>query len=152
VRVTAKGCVLIGEAGNCPPLPYLEVTDDEGHALIGAGHALEYTEEGQEEPAAPPPPPAAKTKKAETPPPPPPPPADTPPPPPPPANGTEEGHQADDRAETILHALDLVETDGLETEGDRQGKPTVAAIEAITGLADVTTAEIDAALAAHASA
>jgi outer membrane biosynthesis protein TonB len=152
VRITARDCVLIGEAGHCPPLPYLEVSDDEAQALIGLKLAAEY--EGQDEPAAPPPPPPAKTKKAETPPPPPPPPPppDTPPPPPPPANGTEEGHQADDRAETILHALDLVETDGLETEGDRQGKPTVAAIEAITGLADVTVEEIDAALAAHASA
>jgi hypothetical protein len=50
-----------------------------------------------------------------------------------------------ERAETILHALDLVEDGQRETEGERAGKPTVAAIAEITGLADVTAEEIDAA-------
>lgn len=65
-------------------------------------------------------------------------PADTPPADPAPADA--------ERAQHIADALDLVEDEHLETEGDRAGKPKLSAIAEITGF-DVTAEEVDAALA-----
>jgi hypothetical protein len=68
------------------------------------------------------------------------------------ASGNDGGQEGETREQLINEALDLVEADGLVTNGPRKGKPKVAAIEAITGLDDVTSAEIDAAIAARAAA
>lgn len=126
--VRAKGNrTLAGEEGATPPLPYIEVDDAEGQRLIDLGHAEEAQPmEAEPAPEAPPPPP---------------------PPPPPPASEPEPTKVDEDRATLIRDALDLVEADG---KGE-DGKPTAKAIEEITGLADVTAEEIDAALAAHAA-
>jgi hypothetical protein len=59
---------------------------------------------------------------------------------------------AEDRAQLIADALDLVEADGLVKTGARAGKPKAAAIAEITGLNDVTVEEIDAAVAAREAA
>lgn len=147
IRVTGAGSVLIGPEGRTPPLPFITVDANEGRALIRLGNAKEYVGEGEgEAPAAPPalPAPPAWLPKV------------TPPAPEPEkvSESTDEGTGAGEeeggegRAETIAEALDLVEADGLVKTGDRKGKPKVSAIEAITGLTDVTAEEIDAAIAA----
>jgi outer membrane biosynthesis protein TonB len=162
VRVCGKGATLRGPEGSSPPLPFLNVTDQEGETLIRLGIAVRVADEDVEAPAEAPKPKAPPKAKVEAPAPPPPPAEETPPPPPPEAPveapkveaepaPKAEGN-AEDRAETILHALDLVEPNGMEAEGDRKGKPTVQAIQEITGLSDVTVEEIDAAVAAHGAA
>lgn len=121
--VRGLNCHLIGTEGSCPPLPYIEVSDSEGKALIGLGHAEEVTDA----PAAPEPKkPATKASK---------PAKDETPPPPPPA--AEPNKVDEDRAQLIADALDLVE-----------GEATAEAVADITGLADVSAEEIAAAKAA----
>jgi hypothetical protein len=144
VKVVGKGLTLIGTDGSCPPLPYIEVSPSEGKVLIARGYAVEYAgpAEAEPEPAAAPAPRGRGGKKAD----------ETPPPPPPPPPSDEEAKAAEERAHNIAGALDLVEEVHLETEGERVGKPTVAAIADITGIADVTAEEIDAALAAKEAA
>lgn len=124
-----------GPEGSSPPLPYIEVEDAHAERLIARKLAEEVSDEepSVESPAAPVEEPA-KTEE-------------------PPAGGPAEGGPAsnkveDDRETLIRDALDLVEADGR----DEAGKPTAKAIEEITGLANVTVEEIDAALAAHAAA
>lgn len=183
MKVRGKGTVLIGLEGRSPPLPFIEIEDGEGEALIALGLAVEVSDEEAElaqveeapaddqveEPAQPSIPvtdTAAQAKvdadiaadhAAEA-----------------SEEASEEGSEApaeestDDnvgagepdqggqegetRAELIAEALDLVEADGLVKNGDRAGKPKVSAIEAITGLTDVTADEIDAAVAAREAA
>lgn len=163
IRVRGTGCVLIGPEGRTPPLPFITVDEGEGNALIAQKLAALYTGEEPEAEA-----PAEDevteevaeevteevTENAEevveevtdevT------------------ENDTDTGGEGDDenggddpaveRANTIMEALDLVEEAGLVKSGDRKGKPTVKAIEEITGLEDVTADEIDAAIAAKDSA
>jgi hypothetical protein len=128
VRVTGNKCTLIGNEGSSPPLPHIEVSASEGKALIGLGHAIEVKGGASADPE--PKADSAPATKAEA----------------------KAKALADDRAQLIADALHLVEPEGLETEGEREGKPTVAAIEAITDLSDVTAEEIDVALAAHETA
>jgi hypothetical protein len=131
MKVVGKSLTLIGTEGSCPPLPYIEVSDSEGKALIGLGYATKYVAADAPEPEAPAPAKAAKGKKAAK--------DSAPPPPPPPAD--EPNKVDEDRAQLIADALDLVE-----------GEPTVEAVADITGLTDVTAEEIDAAKAAKEAA
>lgn len=137
--VRGKGATLHGPEGRSPPLPFIEVDDAEGERLIARGLAVavEAPEPAPEEPAK-----QSKTPKA----------AETAPKVPEPPQAPENAAAAVERAETILHALDLVEESQRDDSGPRQGMPTIAAIAEITGLADVTAEEIDAAVAKHAAA
>jgi outer membrane biosynthesis protein TonB len=152
VRVCGTGATLHAPEGSSPPLPFVTVSDAQGANLIRLGLATRVADDVEapvEAPKPTPKPAAAPKSKAA--------PAEAPPPPPAPAPAPAEETKveepkADDRAETILHAIDLVEPDGFETEGDRKGKPTVQAIQEITGLSDVTVEEIDAAVVAHGAA
>jgi hypothetical protein len=199
VRLTGNGFVLMGAEGSSPPLPYIEVDENEARALIRSGDAILYagsaelaaewaegerqaSEDAQAALAAQATADAeAKAKAdaesaaqaaaeadakekadadaqaeaerlvAES-----------------LANGTPlqvdegllvpggegeggEGGQADDavaaRKQTIADALELVEDEHLVKTGARAGKPTLKAMEEITGLADLTVAEIDAVVA-----
>lgn len=177
MRVRGHECHLIGTEGSSPPLPYIEVSANEGKALIGLGVAKAVTgeeldaeaeaetaaaealaaeaqaledaarEEAEAELAALN---AAEEEAARL-------AAEAE------ANANEGEGEGDDsdgeedpaaaeRANTIAEALDLVEEAGLVKTGDRKGHPTVKAIEDITGLTDVTADEIDAAVAAKDSA
>jgi hypothetical protein len=159
--------VLIGPEGRTPPLPFITVDADEGRALIAQKLAAEVTggdeaadaaeaaareaaereaaeaaereaREAAEREAA-----EAAAREA----------AERAAAAGPNVSGDGEGKGLDlERASTIAEALDLVEADGLVKTGDRKGRPKVEAIEEITGLADVTAAEIDAAIAAKESA
>lgn len=136
MKVVGKGLTLIGGEGSCPPLPYIEVSEDEGKALIGIGHAVEYAgpeAEAEKSPSKSEAKAADKAAKAE-------------------AEAAEaeakakaKAALAEDRAQLIAEAIHLVEPEGLGEDG----KPTVDSIQAITDLTDVTADEIDAALAAH---
>jgi hypothetical protein len=122
MRVTGNGCHLIGTEGSSPPLPYIEVSEGTGNALIRQKLAVEFTGPDAEPKKAPKK--AAEPKKA-------PEPVKEPEPAKEPEKKPEAEGEGEDRAETILHALDLVE-----------GEPTAEAIAEITGLADVTAEEI----------
>jgi hypothetical protein len=123
VLVRGHHCHLIGTEGSSPPLPHIEVSNEEGAALVALGLAKEV--DGQKV--------KAKGKPA---------PEKTPEKTPEPEKKPEgEGEPQHDRADTIAEALDLVE-----------GEPTVEAVADITGLADVTAEEIAAAVAAKDSA
>lgn len=136
MKVRGRDCRLIGTEGSSPPLPYIEVSDSEGAALIGRGHAEEVIGEDAEPAKAPEKP--KKAAKSE--------------PEPKPEPEVAKGAPADpERVQTIVEGLDLVEPEHLEAEGDRAGKPKPEAIAEITGLADVTHAEVDAAVAAKAA-
>jgi hypothetical protein len=132
MKVVGKSLTLIGTEGSCPPLPYIEVSDSEGKALIGLGYATKYVAADAPEAEPPAPAKAAKGKKAAK---------DAAPPPPTPEPEKVDADAVNERMATIVEALDLVE-----------GEPTVEAVADITGLADVTAEEIDAAKAAKEAA
>lgn len=134
MRITGAGCTLIGPEGRTPPLPFITVDAGEAESLIAQKLATPYTGEEAEEDAADP---AADTPTN-------PDPAADPEPEPEPDAPADE-----DRAAAIAEALDLMEADDLVKTGERAGKPKVSAIEAATGLADVTAEEIDAVIAAN---
>jgi hypothetical protein len=137
MRLRGRGLHLIGTEGSSPPLPYIEVDEGEAEVLIRLGYAEEVTgraEKARQEGGAEGGNPTAASAPAS---------ASAPP------HGAEGGRPpveepkpegGETRAETILHALDLVE-----------GEPTVEAIAEITGLADVTAEEVAAAVAAKAA-
>jgi hypothetical protein len=137
MRVCGKGAVLIGTEGSSPPLPYLTVDDNQGATFVRLGIAVEVSDDVAapvepvvepvvEAPVEPVVEPVVEAPVVET--------------------------KEETREEAISAALDLVEEDGLVKTGARAGKPKVSAIEAITGLNDVTVEEIDAALAAREAA
>lgn len=160
IRVTGASAVLIGPEGRTPPLPFITVDEAEGLALIAQKLATHYT--GTDEldvdpeaeakaaaeaepapdtvtpPAEPEPEPEAEPE----------PDPETAPAPNAPEGG-EGGTEGASRAETIREALDLMEAGDLVKNGDRAGKPKVSAMEAATGINDLTAEEIDAAVAAR---
>lgn len=151
MKVCGKGATIVGKEGRTPPLPFVTVSESEGHALIGLGVAekVEAEDAPTEAPPAPASPPkVTKAAKSESPPAPPPPPAEEPEKAPEEAPKAPEGAPDPARVQTIVEGLDLVEPEHLETEGDRAGKPKPEAVAEITGLTDVTHAEVDAAIAA----
>jgi hypothetical protein len=166
MRVVPVSGRIKGPEGWCPPAPFITVDDAEGRKLINAkiaapfeGEVVEPAEGGVvsfdlldvlsesdefrpwfdayfDRRLAAIPVVADKPRRgrraAET------PPADTPPADPAPADA--------ERAQHIADALDLIDDEHLEAEGDRAGKPKLAAIAEITGF-DVTAEEVEAALA-----
>lgn len=160
MKVRGNGCVIVGLEGRTPPLPHITVSASEGRALIAQNLAVEVDADdagaevpGPEQQPEPTPEPAPEpTPEPQPEPTPEPEPEPQPEPQPEPEAAPEPTPEstaiAEDRATLIGDALDLVEGDGLVKSGERTGKPKVAAIEDITGLSDVTTQEIDAAIAA----
>lgn len=152
MRVRGKGAVLIGtgEEGEVrsPPEPYIEVSEDEGRALIGLGIAEEVDGEAsvaglaepeplsaaavEPAPAEPAPPAETSTEGAE-----------------PSAAGDIEPAAPTERQDAISEVFEILDADDLVKTGERAGRPKVSAIEAATGFDDVTVAEIDALWAAR---
>ena len=150
MRVRGKGAIIRGGGLSSPPAPFIEISEDEGRALIGMGVAVEVFDED----AAPAPAPAPEPEP-ESAPEPAPAPAPEPEPAPAPANpgegGTEPsaGGEVAPRDAQISEVFEILEADDLVKTGDRAGHPKVSAIEAATGLNDVTAAEVDALWAAR---
>lgn len=163
VRISGNGAVLIGPEGRTPPLPFITVDAKEARALIGMNLAVlvegdlpepevtdadmdlepEVTEpetapEPAPEPEVQPEPETAPEPEAN--------------PEPNAPEGGEGGTEGETREEALIAALDLMEADDLVKTGDRAGKPKVGAMEAATGLTDLTADEIDAAVAAKEAA
>lgn len=164
MRVRGKGVTLVSGGVSSPPEPCIEVSDDEGAALIGRGLAVDVDTEGGEAPVAglaePETPSAAEPEEAaeEA-------PAESPSAEP--AETPAEDASASDaapeasaesapeaeasgetpaptRAEIISEVFDILEPDDLVKTGERAGRPKVSAIEAATGFDDVTADEVDA--------
>jgi hypothetical protein len=163
MRVRGKGAVLIGHGGlQSPPEPFIEVSEDEGRALIGLGVAeevdvvfVEKTDEteaaekvdgeasdaGLAEPVTP-------SAAEET------PPAETLEPAPPaeaeiadqgqPLEGTNDAPvEPAERDAAILEAFEILADADMVKTGEREGRPKVKAIEDATGFDDVTVEEVD---------
>lgn len=158
MRLSPKNCTLTGAEGSSPPLPFIEVDDAEGAALVAIGVATIYGNDGQTavEPPTPvvsdPGPDAVDIEPDVT--------AaelgvNAEPEPDEPSVGAEQpaaGESSDEpaaaelteRQAAIAEVFDILEAGDLVKTGARAGKPKVSAIEAATGLADVTADEVDA--------
>ena len=181
MRVRGKGAIIRGGGLSSPPAPFIEISEDEGRALIGMGVAEEVLDEdeqpvdleaveaarlaaeaeeadrkaaaeqeanvaaaaaaqreaaqvAQEEAAARLAAQGAVQPAAN-----------------PGEGGTEPsaGGEVTPREAQISEVFEILEADDLVKTGDRAGHPKVSAIEAATGLNDVTAAEVDALWAAR---
>lgn len=158
VRVAGKSCVLdAGEGRKSPPLPFIEVDEATARALIGTGVAVLVDESEAV---------AAEWAKSE---------ADAreaaqaelaayvagqaePESEGGPASEPEETVTTDsvpvtsvdgDRRQTIIEAFDLLEPEHFVAIGARKGRPKLNAVEDISGIRDLTVAEIDELFAAR---
>lgn len=153
MRVRGKNAVLIGAEGRTPPLPFIEVTEEEGLSLIGLGvaeeahgaadvaapaaepeSAGEASDAGLAEPAPAEPGASSVDSLAEV---------VTPPADATSADEAPSGNAASDRDEAILEAFELLTDEDLVKTGERAGRPRVSAIEEATGFTDVSVEELD---------
>lgn len=178
IKITGKGCVLdAGGDEKSPPKPFIEVDENTARSLIGTGVAILFAgqvlaiEQAEDAPAAeaggdesePAPesrgggdsgdPAAPDTTPVIG-------PNDGALPPEtaadPNASGDPDGDKGGDEAaaerrQTIAEALELLEAEHFVKTGARAGKPKLSAMEEITGLRDLTVAEIDAVFGAQAA-
>lgn len=136
MRVRGEGCIIdTGAGGKSPPLPFVELADDEARSLIAAGVAKAYVEGEEVEEAVPFVPPQPEAPLI----------LDAPvvvqePAVQPPAATTE-------RQDTLLEHFELLASDDFVSTGPRAGKPKVSVVKDSTGFDDLTAEEVDAAFA-----
>lgn len=148
MRVRGKGATLHGAEGASPPLPYIEVGDEEAAHLIRIGVATSAEDEPVvQEPAQEPPATTEPETVAE------PEPVATEPEAvvqPEPAVTDPEPEVVVDpaaaRLADIAEAIELLDTEDFVKTGPRAGKPKVKPLEDVLGV-DLTAEEVDAAFA-----
>lgn len=147
MRVRGEGCVLDGGEGKkSPPLPFVDLPDDEAISLIKAGIAKAFVEgeEVEVEVAFTPPEPEPvlvldAPREGEN-------PAQVvvqEPAQEPPAAAVEPI----DRQATLIEHFELLSPDDFVSTGPRAGKPKVSVMKDSTGFEDLTAEEVDAAFA-----
>lgn len=141
MRVRGKGAIITGAEGRSPPLPYIEVDDNEAKALIGLGVA----ERVEPDEAV-----AAETPEPEV--------VETPEPEPvevdevvqepdeesPAATDPTEADPDEARKADLNEAFELLGDEDFVKTGARAGRPKIASLEAATGFSDLTVDEVDA--------
>ena len=142
MRVRGRGAVLHGAEGATPPLPYIELDDEEALALIARGVAEAVDElvaapepSTASEPVIVPvvevapvqePEPQTEPEVVQEP--------------------ADETPAATPRLEEIAEAIDILDDDDFVKTGVRAGKPKVASLAGVLGY-EVTAEEVDAAFA-----
>lgn len=141
MRVRGEKCVLDGGEGKkSPPLPFVDLPEDEALALIASGAAKAYFEAGEEVTEEVTPEPVVEPAVVQE-------PAIEPP------AATEEPVVEEpvvdtvDRQATLIEHFELLSDEDFVKTGPRAGKPKVDVLKESTGFADLTAEEVDAAFA-----
>lgn len=125
MRITPVHGVLRGPEGECPPVPFITVDDEEGESLIARGIARKWVEDEVVKAEEPEPVVEPIIEPAPT---------------------IDNENPVGAPGEDVIEAIELLEDDDFVKAGPRKGRPKIESIRAIVER-DVTTEEVDAAFA-----